>query len=67
VANAMTGAKRTQRSTQKRKDAGLTQIKLWVVDEVEAKRKNPDLITEADKIRKYAAKQLMTKTIIGSL
>ncbi len=49
---AKTGAQRTQSYKQRRKDAGLIQIKVWV---------HPD---EGSLVRKYAAKQPLTKKII---
>ena len=52
---AVPGNKRTQKSVQKKRDAGLIQAKVWV---------HPD---EADKVRAYAAKQPLTKAINAEL
>lgn len=57
----------TARSKDKYKDAGLYQIKVWVANEVEAKKANPTLVTEADKVRASAAKQPKTKSIFRRL
>ena len=51
----MTGAERVRRVSDKKRTAGLRQIKIWV---------HPD---EADRVRNYAANQPMTKFIIGNL
>ena len=50
-----TPAERTRRSVKKRKDAGLTQIKVWVDPE------------EADAVRKYASRKSLTKTILKEM
>ena len=52
---AKTSAERTQKSVQKKKDAGLIHAKVWV---------HPD---EAAKVRAYAAKQPLTKAINSEL
>ena len=62
---AMTGAQRVKRANDKKKEAGLMQIKVWVIDQ-----RGDDLNgvkSEADSIRKYAANQPLTKIISGSL
>ncbi len=51
----MTGAQRVSRSVRLRKDAGLTQIKVWV---------HPD---DADAVRTYAAKKPETKALLATL
>lgn len=63
-AKAVPGNKRTQKSVQKRKDAGLIQIKIWVADETTA----PTIVvTEADRVRAYVAKLPKTKAILKTL
>lgn len=52
---AVPGNKRTQKSVQKRKDAGLIQAKVWV---------HPD---EAGTVRTYAGKKPLTKAILKAL
>lgn len=54
-AEYLTPAERTKKSVQKRKDAGLMQIKVWVDPE------------EADAVRKYAARKPLTKEILKEL
>lgn len=58
---------KTERSKNRYKSAGLYQIKVWVVNEIEAKKANPDLVTEADRVRACAAKQPKTKSIFRRL
>ena len=54
----LSGAERNRNYEQKRKDAGLVQIKVWVKDP----KLEPGVEkTEADKVRAYAAKQPKTK------
>ena len=55
-------AKSTRKSVQKRTDADLRQIKVWVA----GKESDPEGV-EADKVRGYAAKQPLTKAILSEL
>ncbi|MCK5127508.1 MAG: hypothetical protein KAR42_14730 [candidate division Zixibacteria bacterium] len=59
---AVPGNKRTQKSVQKRYDGDLMQIKVWVA----GKKSDPEGI-EADKTRRYAAKQPVTKVLLAAL
>ena len=52
-------ADRVRGCNQRKQDAGLRQIKVWVADEVHN--------TEADRVRAYAAKLPETKAITESL
>ena len=61
---AVPGNKRTQKSVQRRKDAGLIQIKVWVKDQTD---EPAIVVTEADKVRAYAAKQPLTKAVLKDL
>ena len=57
-------AKSTRKNVEKYRNAGLRQIKVWVTDETIA----PDyIVTEADRIRAYAAKLPKTKAILKDL
>ena len=58
----MTGAERVRRSNDKKKDAGLMPIKVWVVDQ-----RSDDLDgvkSEANRVRNYAANQPLTKSLL---
>ena len=57
-------AKSTRRNVAKYRNAGLRQIKVWVADETSAPGY---IVTEADKVRAYAAKQPKTKVINANL
>jgi len=54
----LTSAETTARSVQKKKDAGMIQIKVWVRD---PKLEPEAVTTEADKVRAYAKKLPLTK------
>lgn len=55
-------AKSTRKNVQKRQNADLRQIKVWVA----GKKSDPKGV-EADKVRTYAAKQPLTKAILTNL
>ena len=61
-AKAVPGNKRTQKSVQKRKDADLMQIKVWVA----GKKSDPEGV-EADAVRNYASKKPLTKALLAAL
>jgi len=61
----MTGAERLKRSNDKKKDAKLMQIKVWVIDQ---RGENLNGVrSEANRVRDYAAKQPLTKLILTTL
>ena len=55
---ALTGAQRASKTYKKKIDGDLRQIKVWVA----GLKSDPDGI-EANKVRKYAAKQPITKSL----
>ena len=62
---AMTGAQRVKRANDKKKEAGLMQIKVWVIDQ-----RGDDLNgvkSEAERVRNYAANQPLTKISLSTL